>query len=71
MHTYWLKIIIRLILFFDFSFYIKFNNKVLYSNNLNDKFLFKKSIMSLFSVLTVLILSTVLNKFPKTFSNQD
>lgn len=67
MHTYWLKIIIRLILFFDFSFYIKFNNKV-YSNNLNDKFLFKKSIMSLFSVL---ILSTVLNKFPKTFSNQD
>lgn len=68
MHTYWLKIIIRLILFFDFSFYIKFNNKVLYSNNLNDKFLFKKSIMSLFSVL---ILSTVLNKFPKTFSNQD
>lgn len=70
MHTYWLKIIIRLILFFDFSFYIKFNNKVLRSNsnNLNDKFLFKKSIMSLFSVL---ILSTVLNKFPKTFSNQD
>lgn len=69
MHTYWMKIIIRLILFFNFSFYTKFNNKVLYSNNLSDKkFLFKKSIMSLFSVL---ILSTVLNKFPKKFSNQD
>lgn len=69
MHTYWMKIIIRLILFFNFSFYTKFNNKVFYSNNLSDKkFLFKKSIMSLFSVL---ILSTVLNKFPKKFSNQD